>query len=84
MEWIERLRAETGDGLPEKVTAFRKGDGGAWPVWGALPRLRCPRAADPVRGQRDELLPRLSNGRANPGRPIALAPAQGRLAAASG
>ena len=25
MEWIERLRAETGDGWPEKVTAFRKG-----------------------------------------------------------
>jgi formamidopyrimidine-DNA glycosylase len=23
-EWIERLRAETGDGFPEKVTAFRK------------------------------------------------------------
>ncbi|MGA9984329.1 MAG: DNA-formamidopyrimidine glycosylase family protein [Acidobacteriaceae bacterium] len=23
--WIERLRAETGDGFPEKVTAFRKG-----------------------------------------------------------
>jgi formamidopyrimidine-DNA glycosylase len=22
--WIERLRAETGDGFPEKVTAFRK------------------------------------------------------------
>ena len=25
MEWIERLRAETGEGWPEKVTAFRKG-----------------------------------------------------------
>jgi formamidopyrimidine-DNA glycosylase len=24
-EWIERLRAETGDAFPEKVTAFRKG-----------------------------------------------------------
>ena len=24
-EWIERLRAETGDGFPEKVTAFRPG-----------------------------------------------------------
>ena len=23
--WIERLRAETGDGFPEKVTAFREG-----------------------------------------------------------
>jgi formamidopyrimidine-DNA glycosylase len=23
-EWVERLRAETGDGFPEKVTAFRK------------------------------------------------------------
>ena len=25
LEWIERLRAETGDAFPEKVTAFRKG-----------------------------------------------------------
>src|SRR5207245_6435323 len=24
-EWIERLRAEVGDGFPEKVTAFRAG-----------------------------------------------------------
>jgi formamidopyrimidine-DNA glycosylase len=24
-EWVERLRAETGDGFPEKVTAFRPG-----------------------------------------------------------
>ena len=24
-EWIERLRAEAGDGFPEKVTAFRPG-----------------------------------------------------------
>ncbi len=23
-EWVERLRAETGEGFPEKVTAFRK------------------------------------------------------------
>ena len=25
LEWVERLRAETGDGFPEKVTAFRPG-----------------------------------------------------------
>jgi len=25
LEWVERLRAETGDGWPEKVTAFRPG-----------------------------------------------------------
>ena len=25
LEWIERLRAEAGDGFPEKVTAFREG-----------------------------------------------------------
>ena len=24
-EWIERLRLETGEGFPEKVTAFREG-----------------------------------------------------------
>src|SRR6185503_2644339 len=25
IEWVEKLRAETGDNFPEKVTAFRKG-----------------------------------------------------------
>ncbi|MCW5981747.1 MAG: formamidopyrimidine-DNA glycosylase [Bryobacteraceae bacterium] len=25
LDWVERLRAETGDGFPEKVTAFREG-----------------------------------------------------------
>jgi formamidopyrimidine-DNA glycosylase len=25
VEWTERLRVETGDGFPEKVTAFREG-----------------------------------------------------------
>ena len=28
-EWTDRLRAEAGDGFPEKVTAFRTGDGRA-------------------------------------------------------
>ena len=30
--WVDQLRAETGDGFPEKVTAFREKHGGAWPL----------------------------------------------------
>lgn len=37
-QWIERLRAETGDGFPEKVTAFREG----MSVHGRYKQL-CPR-----------------------------------------
>ena len=42
-EWIERLRAETGDGWPEKVTAFREGMAvhGRW-------RQPCPDCGSPV------------------------------------
>jgi formamidopyrimidine-DNA glycosylase len=42
-EWIERLRAETGDGFPEKVTAFR-------PEMAVHGRYRqpCPVCATPV------------------------------------
>ncbi len=41
--WIERLRAETGDGFPEKVTAFRKG----MAVHGRY-RKPCPVCGSPV------------------------------------
>ena len=67
LEWIERLRAETGDGWPEKVTAFRPGHGGAWPVWQAVSRLWCAGAANPLCRQRDQLLPGLSDERPDPG-----------------
>lgn len=41
--WIERLRAETGDGFPEKVTAFREG----MAVHGRY-REPCPACGSPV------------------------------------
>jgi len=43
VEWIERLRAQTGDGFPEKVTAFR-------PEMAVHGRYRepCPRCGSPV------------------------------------
>ena len=42
-EWTDRLRQETGDGFPEKVTAFREG----MAVHGRF-RQPCPRCATPV------------------------------------
>ena len=42
-EWIDRLRAEVGDGFPEKVTAFRTG----MAVHGRY-RQPCPVCGDPV------------------------------------
>ena len=43
VEWIERLRRETGDGWPEKVTAFREG----MAVHGRF-RQPCPVCGEPV------------------------------------
>ena len=43
IEWTDRLRAEVGDGFPEKVTAFREG----MAVHGRY-RLPCPVCAAPV------------------------------------
>ena len=43
MSWIERLRAATGDGFPEKVTAFREG----MAVHGRYRKL-CPVCGSPV------------------------------------
>ena len=84
VEWTDRLRAETGDGFPEKVTAFRPGHGGPRSVRRAVSRLRRPRPADPLRRQRDELLPEMPDRRPHPRRPLALAIAEGRLAAITG
>jgi formamidopyrimidine-DNA glycosylase len=42
-EWVERLRAEVGEGFPEKVTAFREG----MAVHGRH-RQPCPICGDPV------------------------------------
>src|SRR5436309_15575868 len=60
------------------------GDGRPWPLPPALSRLRCARAADRPRGERDELLSPLPDGRDAPRRPRALAPAEGGLAATAG
>jgi formamidopyrimidine-DNA glycosylase len=43
LEWLERLRAEVGDGFPEKVTAFREG----MAVHGRY-RKPCPDCGSPV------------------------------------
>jgi formamidopyrimidine-DNA glycosylase len=73
-EWLERLRAETGDGFPEKVTAFRPGMavhgrfGEPCPVCGApVQRIRyadnetnyCPRCQTGGRILADRSLSRL-------------------------
>ena len=50
--------SEAGEGFPEKVTAFRPGDGGARPLRQALPGLRRARAAHRLRRERDQLLRR--------------------------
>jgi formamidopyrimidine-DNA glycosylase len=74
LEWIERLRAEVGDGFPEKVTAFRPGMavhgrfGEPCPVCGApVQRIRyadnetnyCPRCQTGGRILADRSLSRL-------------------------
>jgi formamidopyrimidine-DNA glycosylase len=74
VEWIDRLRAETGDGFPEKVTAFRPGMavhgrfGEPCPVCGApVQRIRyadnetnyCPRCQTKGRILADRSLSRL-------------------------
>ncbi len=77
VEWTERLRAEAGDGLPEKVTAFREGMAvhGRYkqpcPVCGtAVQRIRyadnetnyCPRCQTGGRMLADRALSRLLKG----------------------
>ena len=52
-------------------------DGRARAVWQALSGLWCAGAADPLCRQRDQLLPRMPDGRPDPGRPLAVAIAQG-------
>ena len=78
-EWIDRLRGD-GRRLPREGHRLPPRDGRARPVRRALPGLRHPGAADPLRRQRDQLLPRLPDQGPHPRRPLALATAQGRLA----
>ena len=64
-EWTERLRDEVGDGFPEKVTAFRAGDGGARALRAAVPGVRHAGAAHRARREREQLLPALPDRRAS-------------------
>ena len=49
LEWTDRLRAEAGDGFPEKVTAFRDDMAVHGRYRRALPRVQHRRAAHPLR-----------------------------------
>ena len=81
VEWTDRLRKEARGRFPEKVTAFPRRDGRPWPLRPAMPALRHAHPTNPLRRQRNELLPYLPDRRQTPRRPGALAPAAGRLAA---
>ena len=72
-------RKPRGD-FPEKVTAFRTEMAVHGTLRPAVPRLRHEGAAHPLRGQRDELLPALPDGRQAARRPLAVATAEARLA----
>ena len=56
MDWTDRLRRETGENFPEKVTAFREGMAVHGRFGKPCPGLRRPGAADPVCRQRNQLL----------------------------
>ena len=56
------------------------GDGGPRQIRQAVPALRQARPTHPLRGQRNELLPDVSDGGEAPRRPIAVAADEGRLA----
>ena len=79
-EWIERLRAEAGDGFPEKVTAFRP----EMAVHGRYGKP-CPVCGTPVQRivyaeNEANYCPTLPDRRPAARRPRALAAAQGGLA----
>ena len=79
-EWTERLRAEAGEGFPEKVTAFRPDMGRPRTLRRAVPGLRRPGPAYRPRRSRDQLLRALPDRRQALGRPRAVAPAEEGLA----
>ncbi len=78
--WIARFNAEALQAFPEKVTAFRPEMAAHGRYQQPCPPLRCAHSAHPLRRQRDQLLPRLSDRRQGPRRPLALPPARRRLA----
>ena len=56
------------------------GDGRAWPLWQTLPGVRHRGTANPVRRERNQLLPTLPDRGQAAGRPLAVAAVEGGLA----
>ena len=79
--WIDHLRAEVKDGFPEKVTAFRAEMAVHGRFKQPCPGLRRAGPAHRLRRQRVQLLREVPDRRPPAGRPLAVAAAQGRLAA---
>ena len=73
--WIERLRAEAAAGFPGKSDGVSQGHGGSRTLRAAVPAVRREGSADPLRGQRNQLLRSLPDGRKAAGgsRPVAAA-----------
>ncbi|MFY9343501.1 MAG: DNA-formamidopyrimidine glycosylase family protein [Planctomycetota bacterium] len=78
-QWTGRLRAEVGDGFPEKVTAFRPGMA-VHGRYGKPCPVPEPGAAHPLRGQRVQLLHSLPVRRQAAGRSRAVDAAEEGLA----
>src|SRR5690242_9485191 len=66
--------------VPREGDRLPQGHGRARPLWQALPRVRHGDSAHPLRGERNELLPAVSDRRQAARRPLAFPAAQGRLA----
>ena len=80
-EWTDRLKGEARESFPGEGDRVPSGHGRPRQVRVGLPGVRPSGAAHRLRRQRMRLLPRLPDRRPHPGRPLALAPAEGRLAA---
>ena len=80
---VDRSAARAGGQcFPRERDRVPARDGGPWAIRQTVPGLRRTSATDSLCGQRDELLPRLPDSRANPGRSLAVAALERRLAAA--
>ena len=79
--WIDRLRQEAGGGFPEKVTAFRDDMAVHGRFKQPCPGLRLAGAADRLRRERVQLLRDVPDRRPPARRSLAVAAAEGRLAA---
>src|SRR5947209_1954436 len=75
-----RARGGGASELPREGHGLPRGDGRAWPIRQAVPRLRLARAANRVRRERIELLRDLPDGRETSGRSRAVTALEGGLA----